>query len=275
MPKISESDLDRVFAAPTSQVQEHFPITRAAQTLRAAGFPLGNDQYWQPLWGQVNQQFAGLSFEGKDRAIRILGQQLTTDGNAHTRETVEQLLRSHGFQFVDGAFVPIEFFDPREKRFMPVSSLSDASRALGRLVGGDLDGALAAVCGSVDAAASRIYSQHSLGDPGKVSFQQRAMTAIDAAGSLEALKTQLVELGWTEDEAKLLCHNLKGSLNQAAYVMQSLRSKMSDVHGSKPVLEAAVFDALKLASVLVSLMKETSCQSSAEVAPPSWLQGSH
>lgn len=34
-----------------------------------------------------------------------------------------------------------------------------------------------------------------------------------------------------------------------------LRSHMSDAHGGKRALEAVVFDALKLASVLTSLMK--------------------
>jgi hypothetical protein len=37
--------------------------------------------------------------------------------------------------------------------------------------------------------------------------------------------------------------------------MQILRADMGDVHGAKPVLEPVLYDALKLASVLVSLMR--------------------
>jgi len=48
---------------------------------------------------------------------------------------------------------------------------------------------------------------------------------------------------------------LLGSLNQAAYVMQTLRSKMGDVHGTKPVLEPLVFDSLKWASLIVRLLR--------------------
>lgn len=53
----------------------------------------------------------------------------------------------------------------------------------------------------------------------------------------------------------MLAHNLRGALNQGAYVMQTLRSRMGDVHGSKPVLKPLVFDSLKWAALLVRVMK--------------------
>jgi hypothetical protein len=65
----------------------------------------------------------------------------------------------------------------------------------------------------------------------------------------------LDSLGWTSKDANMLSKNLEGALNQAAFVMQMLRSRMSDAHGEQPVLESVVFDSLKLASVLVALMK--------------------
>jgi hypothetical protein len=55
--------------------------------------------------------------------------------------------------------------------------------------------------------------------------------------------------------ASMLCDNLRGTLHQAAMVMQLLRSDMNDVHGAKPALEPVVYDALKLAPVLVSFMR--------------------
>jgi hypothetical protein len=81
------------------------------------------------------------------------------------------------------------------------------------------------------------------------------MTAIQLSGKLPSLELELKELGWSPKDADMLCKSLGSSLNQAAYVMQKLGSEMSDVHGAKPALESIVFDALKLASVLVSLMK--------------------
>jgi hypothetical protein len=37
--------------------------------------------------------------------------------------------------------------------------------------------------------------------------------------------------------------------------MQSLRSRMSDAHGSKPALEAVVFDSLKWATIIASQLR--------------------
>jgi hypothetical protein len=50
-------------------------------------------------------------------------------------------------------------------------------------------------------------------------------------------------------------HNLRGAFSRAAFLIPSFRSKMGDVHGPKPALESAVYDTIKLASVLVSFMK--------------------
>jgi hypothetical protein len=81
------------------------------------------------------------------------------------------------------------------------------------------------------------------------------MVAIEASGRMSDLEAQLVGFGWTKKDADVFCKNLKGIFNQAGYVMQTLRSHMSDAHGKRPVVESAVFDSLKLASVLVSFMK--------------------
>ena len=45
--------------------------------------------------------------------------------------------------------------------------------------------------------------------------------------------------------------NFEGALNQGAYVMQTLRSKMGDVHGTKPILKPLVFDSLKWVELMV------------------------
>jgi hypothetical protein len=103
----------------------------------------------------------------------------------------------------------------------------------------------------VDSACARIYKEKGLGDPAKVqSFQQKVMTALRANGAFERLESDLIGIAWDSENARRLAHNLEGSLNQATYVMQSLRSKMSDAHGSKPALEAVVFDSLKWAAII-------------------------
>ena len=73
-------------------------------------------------------------------------------------------------------------------------------------------------------------------------------------GVVAEIERQLVELGWQQPDAKQVAENVKGSLNQAANAMQSLRSKMGDVHGTKPILKPLVFDSIKWATLIVRLL---------------------
>jgi len=81
----------------------------------------------------------------------------------------------------------------------------------------------------------------------------KSLEAVDALGKL---KSELIALGWEEDKANILCQNLKGSVNQASYVMQHIRSEMGDVHGSKPALSVLAFDAIKWSMIISSLLNE-------------------
>jgi hypothetical protein len=256
--ELTNADLHRIYAALASEVAAHNEITRAGQTFRAAGLlPSGDQQHWAPLMQSIDGQFSRFSPEEKLRTIRVLAQRLMQEGRPETSESVKALLREHGFQYVGGVFVPVGFFDEREARYIPQSALAEISTALSRLVTGDPDGAVTSACSAVETAAAEVYrAKPSLGDIAtEESFQRKAMNAITASGRLQELESELISIGWDPKDAGLIRRNLEGMLNQAAYVMQSLRSRMGDVHGAKPALESVVFDALKLASILVSLMK--------------------
>ncbi len=255
--ELTDKELDRIYSALASEVQQNFGITPTARIFRSSGLlPSGDQQHWAPLMAGLDRQFREFSSVEKSRTIRILAQHLVENPNEEIQQRVRTLLRDHGFQYLDGAFVRLDFFDEREMHFLPASSLTEFSTALTRLIQGDLDGALTSACGAVENAAADVYRKHSLGDiSSEESFQKKVGTAIEANGKLSDLKTQLVALGWRGEDAEILCKNLKGSLNQASYVLQTLRSRMSDAHGGHPALESVVFDALKLASVLVALMK--------------------
>jgi hypothetical protein len=249
--QLNEADILRLFAALTSEVKNQFNISGAGQIFRTSGFVLTGSQYWQPLMQAVDTQFIKFPFDVKMRTVRILAERLLDQPYKEgTGESVKSLLLSHGFQFIAGNFVPIGLFDERELGFLPEMAAGEISTALDRLIGGDLDGAISAVCGTVETAASAVADI-----AGADSFQQKTKIAIDAAGRLSALHDQLVRLGWKTERAAMLCHNLRGTLNQAAMVMQILRSEMSDVHGAKLVLETVVYDSLKLASMLVLFMR--------------------
>ena len=65
------------------------------------------------------------------------------------------------------------------------------------------------------------------------------------------LDQQLAQLGWDVADITPVRKNFEGALNQGAYVMQSLRSKIGDVHGTKPILKPLVFDCMKWAELVV------------------------
>jgi len=254
--ELNEADLNRIYAALASETTQ-FRITHAGTLFRAAGLvPSGDQRHWAPLMESLDTQFRGFSEDEKLRTVRVLAQRLMREDRPEIRDSVTVLLRDHGFQYVNNTFVPVDFFDQREARYLPPSALSEISTALGRLVDGDLDGALTSACGAVDTTATSVYQTKSLGDPAKEdSFRKKAMNAIAASGKLAELESELVSLGWDEKDAHMLRESYTSALNQAAHVMQMLRPRMGDVHGAKPAIESVVYDVLKLASVLTSLMK--------------------
>jgi len=75
-------------------------------------------------------------------------------------------------------------------------------------------------------------------------------------GIFEEIENQLKNINWVDSGTTPFNKNFEGSLNQAAYVMQTLRANMSDVHGTKPVFKPLVFDSIKWAEILVRVLSE-------------------
>ncbi|MHC5349082.1 hypothetical protein [Metapseudomonas furukawaii] len=171
--------------------------------------------------------------------------------NPSVQEQLEEYLSRHGWGVVDNRLVLLELFDPTDLAQLPDAPRTDLVKAAQRFRDGDLGGAISAACGAVDTATSAVYAKYSLGDPTKASFQQRCNRALEAREVLSDIEGQLRELAWDEATLKPFSQNFKGALNQGAYVMQTLRSNMGDVHGTKPILKPLVFDALKWAELFV------------------------
>ena len=169
-------------------------------------------------------------------------------------ERLKDRLRRLGWQFVDGNLVPIELFDIAELAEFPDAARTDLVKAAARLRDGDLSGALAAACAAVDSATGAVYAARVLGPPQKDSFQNRCTNALKAQSTFSDLVSELKASGWDEADADRLAKDLQGALNRAALVMQTLRSRMSDVHGSKRVVNAMVFDSLKWAALIVRML---------------------
>ena len=101
-----------------------------------------------------------------------------------------------------------------------------------------------------------MFRRRQLGDPSDTSFQERVNRALRSHGVVPRLERNLTAIGWDAETARRLRENLSGSMNQAAFVMQTLRSKMGDAHGTQAVLEPLVYDSLKWAALIVRLLDE-------------------
>ena len=225
-------------------------VTRLARLEEKAGGGASKGQ----LMTALDREIAQLDHAEKSRVLNHLAEEVVRQ-RPYQSECLEDYLERLGWQFADGKLVPIDVFDIAELADLPDVSKTDLLKAAGRLRDGDLSGALAAACAAVDSATNAAYADHGLGPPSNDSFQTRCANALKAKRTISGLTGELSALGWKETDADKLSKNLQGALNQGAYVMQTFRSRMSDVHGSKRVLNPLVFDSLKWAALIVRMLK--------------------
>lgn len=169
-------------------------------------------------------------------------------------DELKRVLSRVGWQFSGTTLLPIEVFDISELKEIPEQAHEDIQKAASRLRDGDLSGSLSASCGALDSVTGTIYQEFGLGDHQKASFQERIKKSLSAIKSSDNLKQELREIGCSESDISPLSNNLEGSLNQAAFVMQKLRSSMGDVHETKPVVSALVYDSIKWSLLILRIL---------------------
>lgn len=172
----------------------------------------------------------------------------------HHQDELQSYLNKIGWQFIDGNLLPIEIFDKSELPELPQRTRDDFIKALTKFSSGDLSGSLGSACSSLDSLTTEIIIKNNLGEATKMSFQQKVVESFKVLPKNEIV-SDLVDLGWQQVDAEKLMHNLAGSINQIAFVLQKLRSDMSDVHGTKPVLKELVYFSLKWAEILSRILK--------------------
>lgn len=207
------------------------------------------------LMTAVDGAFGRMAPVERSKFLSILGEEILRRKPESEQQLSESLSR-HGWAFSERALVQIEVFDPTDLSELPVEARKDLLKAAQRFRDGDLSGAISAACGAVDSATSLVYQEAKLGDPGRASFQERCKCASSAKGVIPALEEQLKSLGWPDTEIVPFKKNFVGALTQGAYVMQTLRARMGDVHGTKPIFKPLVFDSLKWAALLVRSLSE-------------------
>ncbi len=225
-------------------------VTRLAQLNQQASGGATKGQ----LISAFDQQVGQLEHREKAQVLNRLAEEIVSQ-RPNEIEKLKGYLDRLGWQLADGRLIPIELIDVDELAELPPAAKTDLVKAAARLRDGDMDGALAAACAAVDSATSAIFQEKQLDSMKGKGFQTRFAKALEANKVIETITADLVDVGWSKADANTFAKNLKGSLNQGAYVMQELRSGMSDVHGSKSVVPALVFDSSKWASLMVRVLK--------------------
>ena len=218
------------------------------------------------LVSEIGDHFLDFTNEKKHRFLNIVIEEILSGkydyGYGDDRyENLEEKLQSYlsrlGWQLIDNKVLPIEILDLSDLNELDPVAREDLVKAATKFRDGDLSGAISSACAAVDSVTARAYRDKNLGDVNKSkSFQERCNKSLKAIGVFEAIDQQLSEIEWKESNISQFKDNLKQSLSQAAYVMQTLRSDMSDVHGTKPVIKPLVFDSIKWSQIIVRLLSE-------------------
>ncbi len=201
----------------------------------------------------IDQGLSGFDDENKHHFLNIVIEEML-ERNDSIEQQLEKYLSRLGWQVIDGVVIPIEILDRNDLAELDDVSRKDLIKAAKRFRDGDLSGALSAACGAVDSITNKIYQDRSLGDATKASFQERCKVALNEVGVFLAIGKELKDIEWKNSGVVPFSKNFEGALNQASYVMQTLRANMSDVHGTKPVLKPLVFDSIKWAQIIVRLL---------------------
>jgi hypothetical protein len=256
-------DLNIIWGPIRVIFEKHFWFSVIKQIVALAGFDITLLSHLQPMKGNTGAS-RGEMLTFIDSFIKDMEQErkrqfiiICTEEILRQKPDVLSELNSYlsrlGWVYHESYIIPIDIFDPGELPELPNEAHTDLIKAATRLRDGDLSGAISAACAAIDSVTGKIYSEKELGDIGNASFQERVNKSLRAIDVSNRLNIELTELGWEPNEITQFIKNLEGSINQSAYVMQKLRSKMGDVHGSKPTVKPLVFDSIKWALIIIRL----------------------
>ena len=131
-------------------------------------------------------------------------------------------MHQHGYEYMNGSFVPVGLLDERESRYLPSTATFELTKAMSRLADNDESGAITAACGAVDATTTALYDKHSLGDP-SASFQTKVNTVLNRLKVLEKLERELTELGLKAGDAHRLAEEIHAATKHASEALQLIR----------------------------------------------------
>ena len=207
-----------------------------------------------PTLKTMKTSFDTLPPQDQSRAIDALTNRLVQYGQRRLENTI-RILKSHGYEWVEGTVLSSAAFDPAEATFLPPTSVSELRKAVGRLNAGDESGAISSACGAVDLVTGAAYEKHGLGDPGKSSFSTKVNTALQQLAIFDEMEKEFLNLGLDANDASAARKELEAAINHAGQAMQVLRRRMGDVHGSRPALRSTAYDCIRFASAICALFE--------------------
>jgi hypothetical protein len=169
-------------------------------------------------------------------------------------DELDRVLSRVGWKFSGTTLLPIDIFDVSELEEIPDKAHEDIRKAASRLRDGDLSGSLSASCGALDSVTGAIYQEYGFDNHQTASFQEKIKKSLNAIHAKDNLQKELRGIGWSESDISTLSRNVEGSLNHASLVMQKLRSNMGDVHGTKPVVSALIYDSIKWSLLILRML---------------------
>jgi hypothetical protein len=265
MVDINVNNVNSAWGAVRAVLKNTFPFYEIKDIVGLAGFdstkishlvqrPGGNVSKGQ-LITVIEQHLSDFTDNEKHHFLNLVVKEIL-ERDSKIEGRLEKYLSRLGWQIIDASVIPISILDRGELEGLDEVCAKDLIKAAKRFRDGDLSGALSAACGAVDSMTSEIYQNKQLGDAGKASFQERCKVSLNNIGVFTAVENDLKDIKWKDSGIVPFNKNFKGALSQAAYVMQSLRGNMSDVHGTKPVLKPLVFDSIKWAQIIIRLLSE-------------------
>jgi hypothetical protein len=270
---MNNSDINSAWAAVAPTLQEEFYFDDIKSIAKLAGFDieklqsLGLDEYnWlkpstTKLVSDIEQEFLRYPDKTKHRFLGIVINHILS-GRFDRRQDCNHIKILHddlnqlGWQIIDNKLLPHEILDLSDLDELDPSAREDLIKAATRFRDGDLSGAILAACGAVENAVKQICrkTENTGNLNNSDSFQERCNKAFRKAGIYESIAEKLTVIEWDQPSVDRFTRNLKGSINQAANVMQTLRSHMADSHGTSPAIRSLAFDSIKWSQIIVRLL---------------------
>jgi hypothetical protein len=247
---LSEDEVRVIGNAVIAELTDQLSIPKIRQAVGRAGFDAARipaEDRRASVVPAIQKLYGEMLPDQQLKVLPILAGQMDP-------KVVNNLLRHHGYAFVDGNFFPLAVMDAREVQFMPLSSAEQISTAFDRLSLGDEDGAIAAACSAVDTATVAAYEKYDMGQPPD-SFQAKVNTVMARLKVYEEIEADLVQLGVKSENAKEIASELYETTKHAANALQIIRRALGDVHGKRPAYKRLTYDSIKWASAICGLLE--------------------